>query len=67
MAKEAGLKELELHYNYDSEGDALYINFGKPTAADNSTLTDEDVVIRYKDGKIVGVTILHARDRLLAK
>jgi len=55
---------LELHYNYDSDADVLYINFGQPKAADDSTLTDEDVVIRYKEGKIVGVTILHASDKL---
>jgi uncharacterized protein YuzE len=44
----------------DSEADVLYLNFKKPSHADESELTDQDVLIRYEKGEIVGVTILHA-------
>ncbi len=46
--------------SFDSEGDVLYLNFKKPSHADESELTDQDVLIRYEKGEIVGVTILHA-------
>jgi len=49
--------------SYDKEADVLYINFKKPSHADDSTLTDDDVIIRYEKGNIVGITILNASKR----
>jgi len=49
--------------SYDAEADVLYINFKKPSHATDSELTDDDVIIRYEDGEIVGLTILHASKR----
>ena len=49
--------------SYDAEADVLYINFKKPSRATDSELTDDDVIIRYEDGEIVGLTILHASER----
>jgi uncharacterized protein YuzE len=49
--------------SYDTEADTLYINFKKPSHATDSDLTDDDVIIRYEDGEIVGLTILHASER----
>lgn len=49
--------------SYDSEADVLYINFKRPSRADDSELTDEDIVIRYEGDEIVGLTILHASKR----
>ncbi|HEY0078211.1 MAG TPA: DUF2283 domain-containing protein [Pyrinomonadaceae bacterium] len=54
------------HYlwsSYDAEADVLYINFKKPSRATDSELTDDDVIIRYEDGEVVGLTILHASSR----
>lgn len=51
--------------SYDVEGDVLYINFGEPQPADDSDITDEGVIIRLRDGKIVGLTILNATKRVL--
>lgn len=48
---------------YDKEADVLYLNFKKPSHADDSELTDDDVIIRYEKNKIVGITILHASKR----
>lgn len=49
--------------SYDAEADTLYINFKKPSHATDSDLTDDDVIVRYEDGEIVGLTILHASKR----
>jgi len=49
--------------SYDSEADTLYVNFKKPSRATDSELTDDDVIVRYEDGEIVGFTILHASQR----
>lgn len=49
--------------SYDEEADVLYLNFKKPSHADDSVLTDDDVVIRYENGEIIGITILHASKR----
>jgi uncharacterized protein YuzE len=49
--------------SYDAEADTLYINFKKPTHATDSELTDDDVIVRYENDEIVGLTILHASQR----
>jgi len=49
--------------SYDQEADTLYINFKKPSFATDSELTDDDVIIRYENDEIIGLTILHASRR----
>lgn len=49
--------------SYDAEADVLYINFKKPSEATDSELTDDDVIIRYEEDAIIGMTILHASKR----
>lgn len=54
------------HYlwsSYDAEADVLYVNFKKPSRADDSELTDDDVIIRYEQGQVIGLTILNASHR----
>jgi len=41
----------------------LYINFKKPSHATDSELTDDDIIVRYEGGEMVGLTILHASKR----
>jgi len=48
---------------YDKEADVLYINFKKPSHADDSELTDNDIIIRYEKGQVVGITVLNASKR----
>jgi uncharacterized protein YuzE len=49
---------------YDAEGDVLYVNFAEGQVADDSELTEDDVIIRYDaGGQIIGYTILHAQKR----
>jgi len=49
--------------SYDEEADTLYVNFTKPSVADDSELTDDDLIIRYENGQVVGLTVLHASKR----
>lgn len=60
MAKEMITDKVQL--DYDEEGDVLYISFGDPEPADDADVTDEGVVVRTRAGKIVGLTILNARN-----
>jgi uncharacterized protein YuzE len=53
--------------DYDAEGDVLYISFGEPQEADDSDITEEGAIIRLKEGKIIGLTILNASKRMPAK
>lgn len=57
-----------LQVSYDQAGDVLYVHFGEePVAADDSEFVDDDTVVRYRAGKVVGVTILNASKRKPAK
>jgi uncharacterized protein YuzE len=49
---------------FDAEADVLYINFQQPAvAATDSEVTDDDVVIRYADDEVIGLTILSVSQR----
>ena len=50
-------------YSYDDEADVLYINFKKPSHADDSQFTENDIIVRSENGQTVGLTILHASHR----
>lgn len=49
--------------NYDKEADVLYMNFKKPAVADDSELTDDNIIIRYEGKEVIGITILNASKR----
>lgn len=49
--------------SYDKDADVLYINFKKPSHADDSEFTDDDIIIRYEKEEIVGITVLNASKR----
>lgn len=52
-----------LWLTYDEGADVLYINFKRPSQATDADLTDDDVIVRYEGGLVVGYTILHASQR----
>jgi len=54
----------EPRLDYDDEGDVLYISFGQPEAADDTDVTDDGVIVRTREGKIVGLTVLNASQSL---
>ncbi|MBO9361099.1 MAG: DUF2283 domain-containing protein [Thermoflexus sp.] len=41
----------------------MYVSFGDPLPATESEPTDEDIIVRYRRGRVIGYTILHARRR----
>lgn len=49
-------------WDYDQEADVLYVTFERAEASD-SDLTDDDIVVRYSDDKVIGLTVLHASRR----
>ena len=53
----------KIWFDYDELADVLYINFKKPSHADDSDLTDDDIIVRYEKGEIVGITFLNASKR----
>ena len=54
----------QLWVSFDAEAEVLYLSFKKPSHADDNEFTDDDIIVRYGEGEIVGVTILHASQRL---
>ena len=48
----------------DTEADVLYLHFKKPNHADNSEMTEDEIIVRYEDKEIIGVTILNASQRI---
>jgi uncharacterized protein YuzE len=57
------LKHGNVWANYDIEADTLYLHFKKPNHADRTEMTDDEIIIRYEEGKIIGLTILNAGKR----
>ena len=54
------LPNKKLLIDYDEEADVLYINFNNKEQATDSQLIDDSVLLRYKDDKLIGITILNA-------
>ena len=59
-------REQNLDWEYDEEGDVLYISVGEPQKALGVDI-GEGVVVRYREDvkEIVGLTILGVKERLL--
>jgi uncharacterized protein YuzE len=49
--------------DYDKEADVLYISFERPQKATDTEMTDDGMLFRYREDKLVGVTILEASSR----
>ncbi len=62
-AEQVRLTPDKIDVEYDEKGDALYIAFSPDTVADDSELTDNDVLVRYKGNRIIGLTVLHFSER----
>lgn len=54
------LKAKEFWVDYDEEADVLYISFQRPQRATDTETLDNGVLVRYRDEKIVGITVLNA-------
>lgn len=49
--------------DYDREADVLYISFQRPQSADDSVMSDDGILLRYRQNELVGVTVLDASVR----
>ena len=49
--------------DYDNEADVLYISFQRPQKATDSKMTDDGMLLRYRDKQLVGITMLEASSR----
>ena len=48
----------QLWIDCDEEADVVYVSFERPQRATDSVLTDENVLLRYRGRKLVGMTII---------
>lgn len=46
----------EAHIIYDEEADAMHVNFS-PIPAEESKMVEGNILFRYKDGGVVGLTL----------
>ena len=53
----------KINVDYDIEADVLYISFDRPQRATDSIMKENGVLFRYRDDKLVGITILEASTR----
>ncbi len=54
----------KLDVDYDEGADVLYISFGPPVAASDSKILENDIVVRYKGERIIGITVPSLKKRL---
>jgi uncharacterized protein YuzE len=58
------LKHKTVWTSYDNEADVLYLQFKKPSHADNTEMTEDEIIVRYENKEIIGLTILNASKRV---
>lgn len=61
------IKHKTVWSSYDAEADILYLHFKKPNQADNTEMTEDEIIIRYENGEVIGLTILNASQRMDVK
>jgi uncharacterized protein YuzE len=49
--------------DYDKEVDVLYIGLRRPQEVTNTRMTEDGILLRYRDEQLVGVTVLDASTR----
>ncbi len=53
--------------DYDREADVLYISFQRPQKSTDSKMSDDGILLRYRDKQLVGITIFEASTRSFNK
>jgi len=53
-----------LAINYDKEADVLYISFDAIQKADDTEIYSDNILLRKKNRRLIGITILHASSLL---
>lgn len=59
------LHQKNIWLSYDEEADVLYLNFKKPSHADDSELLDNDVIVRYEGEEVIGMTSMNASKKAM--
>ena len=54
------LKHKNVWSSYDKEADVLYLHFKKPSHAETSEMSEDDIIYRYNKKELVGITVLNA-------
>jgi uncharacterized protein YuzE len=49
--------------DYDKPADVLYISFERPQQATDTEMNEDGVLYRYREDKLVGLTVLEASSR----
>ena len=57
--KETVIKETD----YNEDADALYLHFKKPNHADHSEMIEDEIIVRYENTEIIGLSVLSASKR----
>lgn len=57
------MKHKNVWTSYDAQADTLYLHFKKPSHADHSEMTEDEIIIRYEKDEIIGFTVLNASTR----
>ncbi len=63
LARQVGkFPSSKMWLDYDEEADVLYISLRRPQRA-TQTMDKDGVLLRYRDNKLVGITVLDASRR----
>ena len=58
-----GIPARKYWVDYDEEADVLYVSFDRPQKATDTEMTDDGLLLRYRDDSLVGITVLNASTR----
>jgi uncharacterized protein YuzE len=58
-----GLPIEEFSASYDRQADVLYLTFDASRDATDSEMRDDGVLVRYRDDRVIGLTVLNASTR----
>jgi uncharacterized protein YuzE len=57
------LPATKMWLDYDVEVDVLYVHFEQQPASTHSEMTEQGVILDYRDDQLVGLTVLEASQR----
>lgn len=58
-----GMPARKYWVDYDEEADVLYVSFDLPQKATDTEMTDDGLLLRYRDNASIGITIMNASNR----
>ena len=63
MANFIRLPRTKMWLDYDADADVLYLHFEEKPSSTHSEMRDDGVILDYRDGTLVGLTVLDASRR----